>query len=93
MLKQERQEYILHQLNLHNKVLCADLSSKMGVSDDTVRRDLQELSQEDKLIKVHGGALSKSFHTALIERWYIILRTKILLLKKLRHWCKTECTF
>ena len=43
MLKQERQEYILHQLNLHNKVLCADLSSKMGVSDDTVRRDLQEL--------------------------------------------------
>ena len=64
MLKQERQEYILHQLNLHNKVLCADLSSKMGVSDDTVRRDLQELSQEGKLIKVHGGALSKSFHTA-----------------------------
>jgi DeoR/GlpR family transcriptional regulator of sugar metabolism len=64
MLKKERQEFILHQLNLHNKVLCADLSNMMGVSDDTIRRDLQELAQEEKLIKVHGGALSKSFHTA-----------------------------
>ena len=64
MLKKERQEFILHQLNLHNKILCADLSNMMGVSDDTIRRDLQELAQEEKLIKVHGGALSKSFHTA-----------------------------
>jgi DeoR/GlpR family transcriptional regulator of sugar metabolism len=45
MLKKERQEFILHQLNLHNKILCADLSNKMGVSDDTIRRDLQELAQ------------------------------------------------
>ncbi|RYZ45313.1 MAG: DeoR family transcriptional regulator, partial [Sphingobacteriales bacterium] len=26
MLKKERQSYILHQVNLHNKVLSADLS-------------------------------------------------------------------
>jgi DeoR/GlpR family transcriptional regulator of sugar metabolism len=35
------------------------------VSEDTVRRDLQELAEEGKLIKVHGGALSKSFHFTL----------------------------
>lgn len=29
---------------------------------DTIRRDLTELQNEGKLIKVHGGALSKSFH-------------------------------
>src|SRR5215218_7214321 len=61
MLKRERQAYILHQVNLHNKVLSADLSQHINVSDDTIRRDLQELAEAGKLIKVHGGALSYSF--------------------------------
>jgi DeoR/GlpR family transcriptional regulator of sugar metabolism len=43
-------------------VLSADLSQHINVSDDTIRRDLQELAEEGKLIKVHGGALSPSFH-------------------------------
>lgn len=82
MLKEERLEYILHQLNLHNKVLCADLSNKMGVSDDTIRRDLQELSQEGKLIKVHGGALSKSFHTAFDRAMVYNIGFKNIIAKK-----------
>lgn len=51
----------MHQVNLHNKVLSASLSEEMKVSEDTVRRDLQELADENRLIKVHGGALSQSF--------------------------------
>ncbi len=62
MLKKERQAYILQQINIHNKVLSSDLSIQMTVSEDTIRRDLQELDEEGKLTKVHGGALSKSFH-------------------------------
>ncbi len=62
MLKSERQANILHQLDLHNKVLCSNLSRDLSVSEDTIRRDLQELSDEGRLIKVHGGALSRSFH-------------------------------
>ena len=61
MLKKERQAYIVHQVNLHNKVLSAPLSTEIAVSEDTIRRDLQELSDNGKLIKVHGGALSHSF--------------------------------
>ncbi len=30
----------------------------MNVSKDTIRRDLQELANKGKLLKVHGGALS-----------------------------------
>ncbi|MFM6994571.1 MAG: DeoR/GlpR family DNA-binding transcription regulator [Sediminibacterium sp.] len=82
MLKKERQEFILHQLNLHNKILCADLSNKMGVSDDTIRRDLQELSQQDKIIKVHGGALSKSFHTAFDREMVYNLEDKHIIAQK-----------
>jgi DeoR/GlpR family transcriptional regulator of sugar metabolism len=62
MLKKERQAYILHQVNLHNKVLSSLLSHEIRVSEDTIRRDLMELSDEGKLIKVHGGALSHSFN-------------------------------
>jgi len=82
MLKKERQEFILHQLNLHNKILCADLSNKMGVSDDTIRRDLQELAQQEKLIKVHGGALSKSFHTAFDREMVYNLEDKHIIAQK-----------
>ncbi len=62
MLKKERQAYILHQVNLHNKVLSSSLSAEIHVSEDTIRRDLLELAEEGKVIKVHGGALSHSFN-------------------------------
>lgn len=61
MLKKERQAYILHQLNLHNRVLSSTLCNEISVSEDTIRRDLQELADDGKVIKVHGGALSRSF--------------------------------
>jgi DeoR/GlpR family transcriptional regulator of sugar metabolism len=64
MLKKERQAFILHNVNLHNRVLSSDLSISINVSEDTIRRDLMELAEFGKLIKVHGGALSKSFHSS-----------------------------
>ena len=65
MLKKERQAHILHQINLHNRVLISDLSRFMQVSEDTIRRDLQDLEKEGEVIKIHGGALSLSFHLSL----------------------------
>ena len=61
MLKEERLSYILRQINLHNRVLSADLSDKLAVSEDTIRRDLNELAENGKVTKVYGGALSKSY--------------------------------
>lgn len=68
MLKEERQKYIISQINIHNKVLSADLSIKLNVSEDTVRRDLNELTDNGQIIKVHGGAISKSFHFPYSDR-------------------------
>lgn len=62
MLKKERQAYILQKVNLHNKILSGAISEEICVSQDTIRRDLAELEQLGKLIKVHGGAMSPSFH-------------------------------
>lgn len=40
------------------------LCQQMSVSEDTIRRDLQELSDMGRVIKVHGGALSHGFSHA-----------------------------
>lgn len=64
MLKKERQEFILREINLHNKVLTSDLCEAIEVSEDTIRRDLAELADSGQIIKVHGGALSRSFHVS-----------------------------
>jgi DeoR/GlpR family transcriptional regulator of sugar metabolism len=70
MLKRERQDYILRQINLHNKVLSADLCSRLSVSEDTIRRDLHELAHEGKVLKVHGGALSNSLYQDTLGEVY-----------------------
>ncbi|TCS89983.1 DeoR family transcriptional regulator [Anseongella ginsenosidimutans] len=51
----------MREINLHNRVLSADLCNLLNVSDDTVRRDLKDLADSGKIIKIHGGAMSKSF--------------------------------
>jgi DeoR/GlpR family transcriptional regulator of sugar metabolism len=62
MLRKERLKLILKEINLHNKVLSGDLSEKLSVSEDTIRRDLHELAEDGVILKVHGGALSKTFN-------------------------------
>jgi len=62
MLQEERHNIILNHVNLHNKATISDLCKLLQVSVDTVRRDLNELEKDGKLVKVHGGAISKSFH-------------------------------
>lgn len=82
MLKKERQAFILHNINLHNRVLSSDLSVSINVSEDTIRRDLQELAQADKIIKVHGGALSKSFASSFNSSKVYALENKKLIAQK-----------
>lgn len=58
MLKEERHYHILDKIILSRKVLSADLSIELNVSEDTIRRDLNELSAKGLIKKVHGGALT-----------------------------------
>jgi DeoR/GlpR family transcriptional regulator of sugar metabolism len=57
MLTEERRQLILDRLRAEGTVSAADLSASLGVSPDTVRRDLRELSAAGSLRRVHGGAL------------------------------------
>src|ERR1700712_5240894 len=63
MLRRERLKLIMKEINLSNTVLSGDLSEKLSVSEDTIRRDLNELAEKGVILKVHGGAMSKTFHS------------------------------
>ena len=41
-------------------MIAKDISRELGLSEDTIRRDLRELAAEGKLQRVHGGALPSS---------------------------------
>src|SRR6266704_588579 len=60
LLTEERRERILTTLRRDGRVLAADLSKTLGVSDDTIRRDLDALAQMGQLQRVHGGALRRA---------------------------------
>ena len=59
--KTERHKTILHEVEIHNRLLVSDLAHILKVSTDTVRRDIKELDETGKLKKVHGGAISNGF--------------------------------
>ena len=57
MLAPTRHDAIVAALAEHGTVATADLAERLGVSVDTVRRDLLELEQAGQLRRVHGGAV------------------------------------
>ncbi|NJO01651.1 MAG: DeoR/GlpR transcriptional regulator [Bacteroidia bacterium] len=61
-LPEERWEYILAKLHQNQKVISTELSAELGVSDDTIRRDLHRLAEDGLIKKVHGGAIPRSAH-------------------------------
>lgn len=82
MLKKERHDFIMRQINLHNRILTSDLVQLINVSEDTIRRDLQELSVANQLFKVHGGALSKSYHSSFDDSDVYAKDAKIAIARK-----------
>jgi len=60
MLTSQRRRLILDKLASEGQIVAKTLSQSLGLSEDTIRRDLRELAQEGLLQRVHGGALPAS---------------------------------
>jgi DeoR/GlpR family transcriptional regulator of sugar metabolism len=56
MLAQQRQAAILDRVRAAGGVRVSELAAEYGVSDMTIRRDLESLADRGLLEKVHGGA-------------------------------------
>lgn len=60
MIKAERQEMLKRLIDSRGTVTVKEFADTLGVSDMTVRRDLEELSSAGEIVRVHGGARSAS---------------------------------
>jgi DeoR/GlpR family transcriptional regulator of sugar metabolism len=58
LLKEQRQQTILEIVRNNGQCTVADLSDRFGVSEVTIRRDLQELADNQFLHRTHGGAVA-----------------------------------
>ncbi|MEM8521338.1 DeoR/GlpR family DNA-binding transcription regulator [Flavobacterium sp. PL12] len=57
MLKAERHHYIMTKLVAEHRVSTIDLAVELGMSEDSIRRDLNKLHEKGLLEKVYGGAV------------------------------------
>jgi DeoR/GlpR family transcriptional regulator of sugar metabolism len=60
MLTTQRKKLLLARLAAEGQLVAKALAHELGISEDTIRRDLRELAAEGLLQRVHGGALPAS---------------------------------
>ena len=54
---EERYNNIMRLLTEKGRISSAELSSALNISRETIRRDLNRLAQEGRLVKTRGGAI------------------------------------
>jgi len=57
MFAVERQKRIIETLKTDGAVWVSKLSHELGVTEETVRRDLEKLEKQEALVRTHGGAI------------------------------------
>src|SRR5450755_2995636 len=60
--KKERKNLILKQVNIHTRLMFNDLVKLIDVSEDTIRRDVNELAEDGQVIRIKGGVMSAAYH-------------------------------
>ena len=60
MLVAERRDLLLRRLDRDGKLVARDLAAELGVSEDSVRRDLRDLAAAGLCQRVYGGAVPAS---------------------------------
>jgi DeoR/GlpR family transcriptional regulator of sugar metabolism len=60
MLAAERRDLLVARLRQDGRLVARDLAVELGLSEDSVRRDLRELAAAGLCQRVHGGALPAS---------------------------------
>ncbi|QPP10251.1 DeoR/GlpR transcriptional regulator [Streptomyces bathyalis] len=60
MLAAERRDHLLGLLAREGKIVAKNVAAELGISEDSVRRDLRDLAAEGLCQRVYGGALPVS---------------------------------
>ena len=59
--KKHRQDRILAELRASATIRISDLAGELGVSYETIRRDLEEMGQSGLINRTYGGAVARPF--------------------------------
>lgn len=57
MLNAERKDHLRAVLRNDGRIVAKDVAEHLGVSEDSIRRDLRELADAGELLRVYGGAV------------------------------------
>lgn len=60
MLAAQRRDLLLERLRTDGRIIAKDLATELGISEDSIRRDLRELAAAGLCQRVYGGALPAS---------------------------------
>src|SRR3954449_1570930 len=60
MLAAQRRDLLMDRLRRDGRLVAKDLALELGVTEDSVRRDLRELAEAGLCQRVYGGALPVS---------------------------------
>lgn len=60
MLAAQRRDLLLERLRTDGRIVAKDLAAELGISEDSIRRDLRELAAAGLCQRVYGGALPTS---------------------------------
>ncbi len=73
MLDETRKEKVMDLIKERGEVTVKELSTRLGVTSVTIRKDLKELESRGLIIRTHGGAVAPS-HTKV--EWNFIQKSK-----------------
>lgn len=60
MLAAARKDLLLERLRRDGRIVAKEIASELGLSEDSIRRDLRELDAAGLAVRVYGGALPAS---------------------------------
>lgn len=70
MLALERHQAIVGLVDAEGSARVSELARRFSVTDETIRRDLQKLDQQGRLLRSHGGAVSLSQQAREAPYWH-----------------------
>src|SRR5215471_4876549 len=59
--KKNRQDRILAELRASTTIRISELAAELGVSSETIRRDLKEMGEGGLIDRTYGGAVARPF--------------------------------
>ena len=75
--KTQRHDHLLSVLDATPSIRVNELAAELGVSTETVRRDLAELDETGRIKRTYGGAVrTKTFEPALAERSQLHIKAR-----------------